>query len=42
MPAQGDNEPLRKVIGSTGHTNQAIKDFFTKLFRQRRHGSRKR
>lgn len=34
MPAKGDKEPLHKVIGSTGQTNQAIKDFFRKLFQR--------
>lgn len=31
MAAKGDDEPLRKVIGSKGGTNQAIKDWFRKL-----------
>ncbi len=38
MPAKGDQEPLRNVIGSTGKKNQAIKDFFRKVF-QRKTGS---
>jgi len=35
MPAKGDDEPLRKVIGSTGQKNQAIKNYLRKLFRRK-------
>lgn len=35
MPAKGDNEPLHKVLGSTGQQNQAIKDFFRKILERR-------
>jgi predicted RNA-binding protein YlqC (UPF0109 family) len=34
MSAKGDKEPLNKIIGSTGKTNQAIKDYFRKLFQR--------
>jgi predicted RNA-binding protein YlqC (UPF0109 family) len=34
MATKGDNGPLRKVIGSTGRRNQAIKDFFSKTLRR--------
>jgi hypothetical protein len=36
MPGKSDNQPLRKVIGSTGRRNQAIRDFLGKFFGRRR------
>lgn len=35
MPAKGDQELLRNVIGSTGQKNEAIKNFFRKVFQRR-------
>ncbi len=34
MTAKGNQEPLRKVIGSTGQKNLAIKNFFRKVLRR--------
>jgi|BarGraIncu01122A_1022018.scaffolds.fasta_scaffold332950_1 hypothetical protein len=42
MPTKGDNEPLHKVIGSTGHKNQAIKGFLAKIFGFRKRPSNER
>ena len=42
MPTKGDNEPLHKVIGSTGHKNQAIKGYLAKIFGFRKRPSNER
>jgi len=34
MSAKGDKEPLNKIVGSTGKANQAVKDYFRKLFQR--------
>ncbi len=41
MPAKGDKEPLRNVIGSTGKKNEAIKSYFRRLFGRSRGGGSK-
>jgi hypothetical protein len=41
MPAKGKDEPLHKIIGTTGEKNQSIKDFFRKLVHRKKPNSPK-